>query len=199
MEETYFLLTLLVQFLRRLNGWYLAPRVQEKPPNTASTELLQNTGKKTNQEKGKNKDKEKEKESKSVEVKTNNDVKTCAYCNKAGHNILKYFKLINDQASAKADGNLDTKKEIAAPTITRQDEIEEENTGFSSFPAVARIPGTFSAFPIYFRAISDSTKAGLAFGGPAVSTKILFSWILAQISPSLKTMVFCQTLNPAHQ
>ena len=104
------------------------------------------------------------KESKSVDVKTNDNMKTCAYCNKAGHNILKCFKLIKDQASAKADGNLDTKKGIVAPTITRQDEIVEENTGFSSFPAVARITGTFSAFPIYFREISDTTKAALAFG-----------------------------------
>ena len=54
---------------------------------------LATTGKKTNQERGKNKDKEKEKEFKSVEVEKNDNVKGCAYCNKAGHNILKCLSL----------------------------------------------------------------------------------------------------------
>ena len=91
-------------------------------------------------------------------------MKTCAYCNKVGHNILKCFKSIKDQAASKADGNLDNKKGVAVPTITRQDELVEENTGISSFPTIDRNSGSYTAFPV-FKYITDSTKAALAFGG----------------------------------
>ena len=120
------------------------------------------TEKKKDKEKGKTKDREKD--GRPTEIKPNDIVKTCAYCNKVGHNILKCFKLIKDQAASKSDGNLDNKKGVAVPTITRQDELVEESTGFSSFPTIGRNSGSYTAFPV-FKNITDSTKAALAFGG----------------------------------
>ena len=84
----------------------------------------------------------------------NDIVKTCAYCNKVGHNILKCFKSIKDQAASKSDGNLDNKKGVAVPTITRQDELVEENTGFSSFPTIVRNSGSYTAFLVFIQSSS---------------------------------------------
>ena len=97
---------------------------------------------------------------KSNDLKSSEDPNTCAYCHKSGHTILKCCKLIKDQASAKSDGNLVTKKATAAPSMARQEDIEEDITGFTSFPTIRNARGKFVAFPV-----SDSTKAALAFGG----------------------------------
>ena len=59
-------------------------------------------------DKEKRKTNDKGKDSKPTEIKPNDNVKTCAYCNKVGHNILKCFKLIKDQAASKSDGYLDS-------------------------------------------------------------------------------------------
>ena len=100
------------------------------------------------------------KNGKSNDLKSPEDPNTCAYCHKSGHTILKCFKLIKDQAAAKSDGHLETKKATAAPSIARQEDIEEDITGFTSFPTIGNTKGKFVAFPV-----SDSTKAALAFGG----------------------------------
>ena len=149
------------------NGRDIFPTDLTGPVSKASKWLVSspkgpNTEKKKDKEKGKTKDKEKD--SKPTEIKPNDNVKTCTYCNKVGHNILKCFKLIKDQAASKSDGNLDSKKGVAVPPITRQDDLVEENTGFLSFSTIGWNSGTFSAFPV-FRNITDSTKAALAFGG----------------------------------
>ena len=44
--------------------------------------------------------------------------------------------------------------------MARQEDIEEDTTGFTSFPTTRNARGKFVAFPV-----SDSTKAALAFGG----------------------------------
>ena len=54
----------------------------------------------------------------------------------------------------------DTGKTKAAPSIVRQEDIEEDITGFTSSPTIGNTKGKFVAFPV-----SDSTKAALAFGG----------------------------------
>ena len=47
------------------------------------------TEKKKDKEKGKGKTKDKEKDGKPMEIKPQDNMKTFAYCNKVGHNILK--------------------------------------------------------------------------------------------------------------
>ena len=60
----------------------------------------------------------------------------CAYCGKAGHNILLCFKLTADQAAAKSDGTHN--KKIAAATTTRATEDMVEETSFTCYPAITR-------------------------------------------------------------
>ena len=75
-----------------------------------------------------------------------------------------FFKSIKDQAASKSDGNLDNKKGVAVPTITRQDELVEENTGFSSFPTIVRNSGSYTAFPVFKKLLGILPRLHLLLG-----------------------------------
>ena len=97
---------------------------------------------------------------KSIDPNSTEDPNICAYCHKPGHSILKYFKLTKDQAPAKSDGNLETEKATAAPSVAHMEYIEDDVTGLISLPTIGSTKRKFAALPV-----SDSTGAALAFGG----------------------------------
>ena len=152
----------LTSAISKASKWLVAS--PKGPREAAQNSVYGAVGKPNNLSKPNKDPKGKGKEVKPPDLKQTDPSKPCAYCNKTGHSILKCFKLIKDQASAKSDGNLDNKRGTAAATLARSIDTDEETTGFTSCSSIGNLRGTYTAIPAV-HVISETTRSALAYGG----------------------------------